>query len=104
MYTVSPRALGAEFLAGGGLPEVERLVEAAGRQRSAIGAECHRRYDVGMSGERETQLTGLRVPKPNGFVATGGRERVAVRSERQRPNGARMSLEGRRLIAGRGLP
>jgi hypothetical protein len=75
------------------VPELERLVLAAGKERSAVGGERQRQHLALVAVERRDLLPHVRVPQLDGLVETGGRQLGAVRAESDAVNVGVMALE-----------
>src|SRR5262245_26955827 len=95
---------GADQLAGGRVPQFERLVGAPGEQARAVGRECHREDCGGMSLEAANQLACAGVPKFQRVIPAAGEGARAVGRERHRFDLLGMPAEGAEQPARGGVP
>ena len=86
----------ADRLPGAGVPQPHRVVEAAGGDAGAVGAERHAGHRVGVAGERlADRLPGVGVPQPHRVVVAAGGDARAVGAERHAVH--RAGVAGERL-------
>ena len=83
----------AQPLTGGGVPQLGRVVEAAGEEGATIGTKRHGHHIARMHHGSSEGPPGSGVPQPRPIVRAAGEDRLAVRAEGRFPHPARM-LEG----------
>src|SRR4051812_47592114 len=92
------------LVTGRGVPELGRVVVAAGEHAPSVGRKVYGRDGGGVPFDGGDRLAGLGVPNLGGVVLAAGDDACAVARNRRTHDAAGMPGESLHQLAGRGVP
>src|SRR5262245_10568598 len=93
-----------QLLACGHIPEMDRRIEAPGRQDFGVGRKSHRVKGSGIRLQMTQKLARLRFSQPHIAIIVGECEQAAVLRNRAAPQLPGMRGQAPQLLPGAGIP